>query len=130
MANILQNESSIMTKVGFIGAGDISLLHAEGVKETRGAELVGIWNRTRSRADEKAALFDCQVFDSPEALMEAVDVVYVLTNMETHHEYALMAIERGCHVLVEKPTAITIEEILEMKEAAADKGVKIEPVHN
>ena len=130
MANILQNESSIMTKVGFIGAGDISLLHAEGVKETHGAELVGIWNRTRSRADEKAALFGCQVFDSPEALMEAVDVVYVLTNMETHHEYALMAIERGCHVLVEKPTAITIEEILEMKEAATAKGVKIAPVHN
>lgn len=119
-----------MQKVGFIGAGDISLLHAEGVKEAQGAELTGLWNRTRSRAEEKAELFGCKVFDTPEELIDAVDVVYVLTNMETHHEYSMMAIERGKHVLVEKPTAVTIGEIHEMKEAAATKGVKIAPVHN
>lgn len=119
-----------MTKIGFIGAGDISLLHAEGVKETHGAELVGIWNRTRAKAEEKATLFGCGVFDTPEALVDASDVVYVLTNMETHHEYAMMAIERGKHVLVEKPTAVTIEEIREMKAAAEAKGVKVAPVHN
>ena len=119
-----------MKKIGFIGAGDISLLHAEGVEETQDAELIGIWNRTRSKAEEKAELFGCQVFDSPEQLMEAVDVVYILTNMETHHEYTMMAIERGCHVLVEKPTAVTVDEILQMKDAAASKGVKIAPVHN
>ncbi len=119
-----------MTKIGFIGAGDISLLHAEGVKETHGAELVGIWNRTRSKAEEKAARFGCEVFDTPESLVDAVDVVYVLTNMETHHEYAMMAIGRGKHVLVEKPTAVTIGEIREMKAAAEAKGVKVAPVHN
>ena len=119
-----------MTKVGFIGAGDISLLHAEGVKEAHGAELVGVWNRTRAKAEEKASLFGCGVFDTPEALVDAADVVYVLTNMETHHEYAMMAIEYGKHVLVEKPTAVTIEEIREIKAAAEAKGVKVAPVHN
>lgn len=119
-----------MTKIGFIGAGDISLLHAEGVKEAHGAELVGVWNRTRDRAEEKASLFGCGVFDTPEALVDAADVVYVLTNMETHHEYAMMAIEHGKHVLVEKPTAVTIEEIREIKAAAEAKGVKVAPVHN
>ena len=82
-----------MTKVGFIGAGDISLLHAEGVQEAEGAELAGLWNRTRSRAEEKAAFFGCKVFDTPEELVDAVDVVYVLTNMEPHHEYSMLAIE-------------------------------------
>ena len=119
-----------MQKVGFIGTGDISLLHAEGVKEAQGAELTGLWNRTRSRAEEKAAFFGCKLFDTPEELIEAVDVVYVLTNMETHHQYSMLAIERGKHVLVEKPTAVTIGEILEMKEAASAKNVKIAPVHN
>ena len=119
-----------MKKVGFIGAGDISLLHAEGVKEAQGAELIGLWNRTRSRAEEKGALFGCKVFDTPEELIDGVDVVYVLTNMETHHQYSMMAIESGKHVLVEKPTAVTISEILEMKDAATVKGVKIAPVHN
>ena len=44
--------------------------------------------------------------------------------METHHSYAMQAIEAGKHVLVEKPTAVTIAEIEEIKEAANRKGVR------
>ena len=46
-----------MIKVGFIGAGDIAYLHGEGVSSSANAELTGIWNRTRSKAEEKAELF-------------------------------------------------------------------------
>ena len=119
-----------MTKVGFIGAGDIAYLHGEGVLSSPGAELTGIWNRTRSKAEEKAELFGAKVFDQPEDLIDAVDVVYVLTNMETHHGFAMQAIEAGKHVLVEKPTAVTIEEIEDLKKAAETKGVQVAPVHN
>ena len=119
-----------MIKVGFIGAGDIAYLHGEGVNSSANARLTGIWNRTRSKAEEKAELFGTKVFDSPEELIEAVDVVYILTNMETHHRYAIQCIEAGKHVLVEKPTAVTIAEIEEIKEAANRKGVHVAPVHN
>ena len=119
-----------MIKVGFIGAGDIAFLHGEGVQQAENAELVGIWNRTRSKAEEKATLFNCKIFSSPEELIEAVDAVYVLTNMETHHTYAKMAIEAGKHVLVEKPTAVTISEIEDLKVAAEKNSVKVAPVHN
>ena len=43
-----------MIKVGFIGAGDIAYLHGEGVSSSANAELTGIWNRTRSKAEAKA----------------------------------------------------------------------------
>ena len=119
-----------MIKVGFIGAGDIAYLHGEGVQQAEGATLVGIWNRTRSKAEEKATLFNCKIFSSPEELIEAVDAVYVLTNMETHHNYAKMAIEAGKHVLVEKPTAVTISEIEDLIAAAEKNSVKVAPVHN
>ena len=119
-----------MIKVGFIGAGDISLLHSEGVYSAENAELTGIWNRTREKAEEKSKLFNCRVFDSVEDLIKSVDVVYVLTNMETHHQYARQAIDAGKHVLVEKPTAVTIEEIEDLKKAAREKGVQVVPVHN
>ena len=119
-----------MIKVGFIGAGDISLLHSEGVYSAENAELTGIWNRTREKAEEKSKLFNCRVFDSVEDLIKAVDVVYVLTNMETHHQYARQAIDAGKHVLVEKPTAVTIDEIEDLKKAASEKGVQVAPVHN
>ena len=119
-----------MIKVGFIGAGDISLLHSEGVYSAENAELTGIWNRTREKAEEKSKLFNCRVFDSVEDLIKSVDVVYVLTNMETHHQYARQAIDAGKHVLVEKPTAVTIDEIEDLKKAAGEKGVLVAPVHN
>ena len=119
-----------MIKVGFIGAGDISLLHSEGVYSAENAELTGIWNRTREKAEEKSKLFNCRVFDSVEDLIKSVDVVYVLTNMETHHQYARQAIDAGKHVLVEKPTAVTIDEIEDLKKAACEKGVLVAPVHN
>ena len=119
-----------MIKVGFIGAGDISLLHSEGVYSAENAELTGIWNRTREKAEEKSKLFNCRVFDSVEDLIKSVDVVYVLTNMETHHQYARQAIDAGKHVLVEKPTAVTIDEIEDLKKAAREKGVQVAPVHN
>ena len=74
-----------MIKVGFIGAGDIAFLHGEGVKQADGAELVGIWNRTVKELKKKPGFSDCRVFNKPEELIQAVDVVYVLTNMETHY---------------------------------------------
>ena len=119
-----------MFKVGFIGAGDIAYLHGEGVTQAQGAELTGIWNRTSVKAEEKARLFSCNVFQSPEELIEAVDVVYVLTNMETHHLYAKQALEAGKHVLVEKPTAVTIDEIVDLKRTAEKNSVQVAPVHN
>jgi predicted dehydrogenase len=100
------------------------------VHSAENAELTGIWNRTREKAEEKSKLFNCRVFDSVEDLIKSVDVVYVLTNMETHHQYARQAIDAGKHVLVEKPTAVTIDEIEDLKKAASEKGVQVAPVHN
>ena len=62
-----------MIKVGFIGAGDISLLHAEGVVSAENAELTGIWNRTHEKATEKSKLFQCKVFKTVEELIQAVE---------------------------------------------------------
>ena len=53
--------------VGFLGAGDISVLHAAAVKKAHGAKLVGLWNRGQDRATQRAAEFGCKNYDSPEA---------------------------------------------------------------
>ena len=56
--------------VGFIGAGDISILHAAAVKKCPGAKLVGLWNRSQDRAKQRAAEFGCKNYATPEALVE------------------------------------------------------------
>ncbi|HEY2786909.1 MAG TPA: Gfo/Idh/MocA family oxidoreductase [Fimbriiglobus sp.] len=118
--------------VGFIGAGDISILHAAAVKKCPGAELVGLWNRGADRAKQRAAEFGCKNYDSPAALVAdpAVNAVFVLTNLETHLEYTALALTAGKHVLVEKPVATSVGEIREMDRLAQQKGLICLPGHN
>jgi predicted dehydrogenase len=118
--------------VGFIGAGDISILHAAAVKKCPGARLVGLWNRNQDRAKERAAQFGCTNYATPDALVNdpAIDAVFVLTNLETHLEYTALALGSGKHVLVEKPVGVSVAEIERMKALADAKGLVCAPGHN
>ena len=119
-------------KIGFIGAGDIADLHAEAIQSLAGAKLVGLWNRTSEKGVLKAKKFGCKTYESVETLLNdsEIDAVFILTNMETHCEYTIMAAKAGKHILVEKPAASTIEELGRMKKAVQDAGVQCMPVHN
>ena len=119
-------------RIGFIGAGIISDLHAEGIAAHPDAELIGLWNRTPARAAEKSQRFNCRAYDSPEALVSDsdIDAVFVLTNLETHREYSLLALEAGKHVLVEKPVGVSVDEIQNLDSAAKKAGLVCLPGHN
>ena len=118
--------------VGFIGAGDISILHARAVAKVPGAKLVGLWNRSQDRATQRAAEFGCKNYGTPADLVAdpAIDAVFVLTNLESHLEYTLQALNAGKHVLVEKPVAESVAEIEQMKQLADAKGLICMPGHN
>ena len=68
-------------------------LHAEAVHNLAGAELVGLWNRTREKGVIKAEKFGCKIYESVDALLNdpEIDAVFILTNMETHCEYTIKA---------------------------------------
>jgi predicted dehydrogenase len=118
--------------VGFLGAGDISILHARAVAKCPGAKLVGLWNRSQDRARQRAAEFGCKNFATPEELVNdpAVKAVFVLTNLESHLEYTALALNAGKHVLVEKPVGVTVGEIEEMRRLAAARNLVCMPGHN
>ncbi|MBX9623698.1 MAG: Gfo/Idh/MocA family oxidoreductase [Gemmataceae bacterium] len=118
--------------VGFVGAGDIAVLHAAAVNKCPGARLVGLWNRGQDRAKQRAAEFGCRNYASPEELVAdpAVDAVFVLTNLETHLDYTKLALNAGKHVLVEKPVGVSVAEIEQMRALAAAKGLVCLPGHN
>jgi len=118
--------------VGFIGAGDISILHARAVAKVPGAKLVGLWNRSQDRATQRAAEFGGKNYATPEQLVAdpAIDAVFVLTNLESHLEYTLLALNAGKHVLVEKPVGASVAEIEQMKALADSKNLICMPGHN
>ena len=118
--------------IGFLGAGDVSILHGLAVANNPGARLVGIWNRTRQRGLERAKQFNCRFFERPEDLVAdpEIDAVFVLTNLETHLQYARLAFGAGKPVLCEKPVAATTGEVREMKRLAEETGLLCMPGHN
>jgi len=118
--------------VGFIGAGDISVLHASAVRKCPGTKLVGLWNRNQDRANQRATEFGCRNYASPAELVNdpAIDAIFVLTNLETHFEYTKLALAAGKHVLVEKPVGISVAEIDEMRKLADSRGLICMPGHN
>jgi len=120
------------TGIGFIGSGDISLLHAKAIEHCPSAELVGLWSIDKDLDREKAEQFGCRTFDSAEALVSCpeINAVFVLSNLETHTRYGLMAMEAGKHVLIEKPVAPTVAELEQMKNCASAHDVALCPGHN
>ena len=118
--------------IGFIGAGEISILHAKAVHAIPEARLVGLWNRTESRAVERAKMYECRRYTTPEELVKDpdIDAVFVLTDLDTHLKYTKLALEHGKHVLVEKPLAATVADVEEMKYTAERLGLVCVPGHN
>ena len=121
-----------MTRIGLIGAGDVSNRHAEAIAACKNATLAGLWSIDQSQAKEKASRFGCRTFDSAEALVNDsdVDAVFVLTNLETHHQYAKLALAGGKHVLIEKPVAENVDQLHDLRNTAAREKLICMPGHN
>ncbi|MEC8653686.1 MAG: Gfo/Idh/MocA family oxidoreductase [Planctomycetota bacterium] len=118
--------------VAFLGAGAISELHAAAVRSCNGAELRGLWHLDPDEGASKAQRYGCRSYASAQdALADpGVHCVSVLTNLETHREFAELAMRAGKHVLVEKPAGATLEEVASMQRCAQAHGVQCVPVHN
>jgi hypothetical protein len=126
-----------LLRVGFYGAGDVSSLHADALQRSSRAELAGLWNRSSCAivpdpAERARAYGGVDVYASAEALAldPEIDAIYVLTAMESHCELALLAMENGKHVYVEKPVASSVAEIETLMACAAANETLCFPGHN
>ncbi|SFF39613.1 Predicted dehydrogenase [Paenibacillus algorifonticola] len=89
-----------------------------------GIKVVGIANRTRSRAEALAAEFGVpRVFEQLEDVLASrdVDAVYIALSNDLHTEWVLRAVEAGKHVLVEKPIAMNAAECAKLEERLAGR---------
>jgi predicted dehydrogenase len=125
-----------VVRIAFLGAGDISALHAAALRRIPNAELAGIWSLPGCAVvTDPAAVanrYGCKLYNTPEELVSdpSVDAVFILTNMESHAKLAIMAMDSKKHVLVEKPVASTVAELHAMKAASLRNGVALMPGHN
>jgi len=109
-------------RCGVWGVGTWGEKHARVYTSLDEATLVGVYDRSSERARAVAREYRTRAFESPEALLAACEAVSVATPTVAHREATEQALAAGCHVLVEKPMAATVEEAEAMIAAARRAG--------
>jgi len=111
---------------GLIGSGQIASAFADDLTLTDSGRVVAIGSRSQESADRFADKFDIpNRHASYEALVAdpAVEVVYVGTPHPMHYANALLALEAGKPVLVEKPFTMNADEARQLIDRARSKGL-------
>ncbi len=123
-----------MIKVAIVGTGNIAPSHVEGLLTFKDrcqiVALVDIYPEKAHELMEEYHL-DCWIYADYKQMLEEIpdlDLVHVCTPPYLHSEISLAAMNRGCHVLVEKPMAPSLEECDAMLEAEAINEVILSSV--
>ncbi len=117
---------SKLVRVGIIGTGGIArFAHIPGYKAQKDVEIVAFCDVVPGRAEAAAKEFGVSkaYTDFREMLAkEQLDAVSVCTPNAAHKEATIAALQAGCHVLCEKPIAMTLQQGQEMVAAAKKAG--------
>jgi predicted dehydrogenase len=99
-----------MLKAGVLGAGHLGKIHLRLLNQSSKYELVGFYDADVESAGKVVDEFGYTFFDSIDALIDAVDVIDIVTPTLSHYDCAKMAISKGKHIFIEKPITKTVEE--------------------
>jgi predicted dehydrogenase len=113
-----------MLKVGVLGAGHLGNIHLKLLNQSSKFELVGFFDPFTENAQKVAEEFGYKLFDSVSELIDAVDVIDIVTPTLSHFDCAKEAILAGKHVFIEKPITNTLEEAEAIRTLASQKHVK------
>src|SRR3954447_25224583 len=111
---------------GIIGAGGIADHVCEDLAVTKGTVIEAVGARDRGRAADFAARHGAvSSYGSYQELVDDVDVdvVYITTTHPYHRDQALLAIDAGKPVLIEKPLCLNAADARTVFEAAREAGV-------
>jgi predicted dehydrogenase len=106
-------------KLAVIGAGHMGRFHAEKFSRLPGVELAAVVDRDAARA----------TVSDYRTIIGKIDAAVVAVPTDLHHEVARACLERGVHVLVEKPLAATLAEADDLVDLAAKKDLVLQVGH-
>ena len=119
-------------KVGVIGLGEVGRHQVNGVLAAEGSKLAAVADFNRKLLAETTTATGAEGFETADALIAGaeVDAIIVCVPHKFHHGLCRQALERGRHVLVEKPVTVTAAEADDLIALAGDKGVLFGASHN
>jgi predicted dehydrogenase len=124
-----------MIRTAVIGAGSIvKEIHIPAWQAISGVELAVICDVDRARAQALAVKTGVPLsfgsIDEISNLEPPINVVDIATPPHTHQDVARRALELGCHVIIEKPAALSAEGVLLLSELARQRGLQAWTAHS
>ena len=114
--------------VGIIGCGAVAEEYVKAFKKDERSEIRALVSRNRTNAEryrDRHGL-DCAIEPDAAQMLRRkdTDIVVVCTPHNQHTKYAVAAAEAGKHIIIEKPVAITLEDMRKQQQAVKKTGIK------
>lgn len=116
-------------RVGVIGVGNMGQHHARVLSLFKDVSLVGVADVNRERGLDTASKYRVKYFEDYRDLIEHVEAVCIAVPTRLHHEVGIACLQRGVHILIEKPIAADILEAEELVNKAAQNGCILQVGH-
>ncbi len=113
-----------MLKIGVLGAGHLGKIHLKLAKQSSKYQLVGFYDANAKNAKKIETEFGYTSFATITELIDAVDVVDIVTPTLSHFDCAKEAVSKGKHIFIEKPITKTVQEAILLREMVAEHQVK------
>ena len=113
-----------MLKAGVLGAGHLGKIHLRLLNQSEKYQLVGFYDADEANAKKIEAEFGYKYFNSIDALIDAVDMVDIVTPTLSHYDCAIKAIDKGKHIFIEKPITNTVEEAEHIRELLSQHNIR------
>jgi UDP-N-acetyl-2-amino-2-deoxyglucuronate dehydrogenase len=114
-------------KISLVGCGGISGAHIKSILNNSDAKLISVADNKIERAKKAALETGAKAYGDLDEMLDAEkpDVLHICTPHYLHVPMALNALERGIHVLIEKPCAVSLQELETLRKAQKRTGLKV-----
>jgi predicted dehydrogenase len=119
----------VAVRVGVIGVGYLGQHHARIFSGLEGVELVGVADTETVKAGEIADKYGCKPFADYTDLIGACDALSIVTPTTTHHAIAMVCLNAGKDLFIEKPITESLEEARDIIKAAEKNGLILQIGH-
>lgn len=116
-------------RIGVLGAGHLGRIHVQQALEVPEVQVAGVFDPHPEKCAGLHAEFGIPVFASATELMDASDLVDVVTPTLGHFACAEEALLAGKHVFIEKPVTHTVQEARDLLRLSLERGLKVQVGH-
>ncbi|PLS17556.1 hypothetical protein CVD28_11185 [Bacillus sp. M6-12] len=116
-------------KIGIAGVGSMGFNHCKVVQKMKNIQFIGVYDIDRNRSLQISKTFSVPFFLSYDDLINAADAVIIAVPTSLHYSLTRRAIEKGKHVLVEKPFVSSMDEAKQIVKMAEEASVIVQVGH-